>query len=371
MKLSSEWTRAAKLIVGFFLLSFLAPQETAFGQTPFYQGKTITLIRGSTPGGIGEMRLRALVPHLRKHIPGQPTILIEFMEGGGGRKAANHVYTRSDGLTIGSTPGGILASAILSEPGVMYDLDKLIFLGSSESESHYSFLTRREGGWDSLEKLQAATGVRIGSHAVGHPIYITGRFFAYFLGLKSPKFITGYSSPEQDVALSRGEIDARSETSLSIVKRHPEWIDKGIVHLHAVIEIPKGKKVAALNHLPDLEKFTKSEKDRRILSMFRLLRGAGSPYFVGPGTPKERVQTLQAAFRQAFDDPEFEKEYKKVTGDDPSPIKPEDYQNAIREIPRDPEIIELYKKFSGGDPLPTRQENPKSEAPNPKQTTVK
>ena len=45
--------------------------------------------------------------------------------------------------------------------------------------------------------------------------------------------------------------------------------------------------------------------------MFRLLRGAGSPYFVGPGTPKERVQILQAAFRKAYDDPEFEKEYRR------------------------------------------------------------
>jgi tripartite-type tricarboxylate transporter receptor subunit TctC len=355
MKVKTSSTRLASFILGFFLLSYLLPPVTmVFGQTPFYQGKTITLIRGSTPGGIGEMRLRALVSSLKKHIPGQPTILIEFMEGGGGRKAANHVFTRSDGLTIGSTPGGILASAILGEPGVMYDLDKLIFLGSSESESHYSFLTRREAGWDSLEKLQAATGARIGSHAVGHPIYITGRFFAYFLDLKSPKFITGYSSPEQDVALLRGEIDARSETSLSIVKRHAEWLEKGMINLHAVIEIPKGKKIPSFTHLPDVEKFARSEKEHKLISMFRLLRGAGSPYFIGPGTPKEHVQILQAAFRKAFDDPEFQKEYKKVTGDDPSPIKPEDYQEAIREIPRDPETIELYKKFSGGDSLPNR-----------------
>lgn len=353
MQLNIEWTRSAKLVVG-FLLALLIPEARAFGQAPFYQGKTITLVRGSTPGGIGEMRVRALLPYLKKHIPGQPAILIEFMDGGGGRKAANHVFTRSDGLTIGSSPGGILASAILGETGVMYDLDKFIFLGSSESESHYSFLTRREAGWDTLEKLQSATGVRIGSHAVGHPIYITGRFFAYFLNLKSPKFVTGYSSPEQDVALSRGEIDGRSEVSLSILKRHPEWIEKGMIHLHAVVEIPKGKKIPGFTHLADLEKFVRSEKERRVVSMFRLLRGAGSPYFVGPGTPKERVQILQAAFRKAYDDPEFEKEYKKVTGDDPSPINPENYQTAIREIPRDPETIELYKKFSGGDPLPNR-----------------
>ena len=66
------------------------------------------------------------------------------------------------------------------------------------------------------------------------------------------------------------------------------------------------------------------------------------------------MQILQAAFRNAYDDPEFEKEYRKVINDDPSPINPEDYQAAIREIPRDPETIELYKKLSGGDPLPNR-----------------
>jgi tripartite-type tricarboxylate transporter receptor subunit TctC len=353
MKLYIEWFRFVKI---FALFSFflLAPSVNAWAQTPFYQGKTITLVRGSTPGGIGEMRVRAVIPFLKKHIPGQPTIVIDFMEGGGGRKAANHVFNRSDGVTVGTSPGGILASAILGETGVLYDLDKLIFLGSTESESHYSFLTRKEAGWDSLEKLRAATGVRIGSHAVGHPIYITGRFFAYFLGLKSPKFIASYSSPEQDVALARGEIDARSEVSLSIMKRHPEWVEKGMADIHAVMEIPKGKKIPQFTHLPDIETFAKNEKERRVIAMFRLLRGAGSPYFVGPATPKDRVQILQAAFRKAYEDPEFEKEYKKVIGDDPSPINPEDYQAAIREIPRDQETIEMYKRFSGADPLPNR-----------------
>ena len=349
-----ERTRSMNMVALLSLVSLMLAGGNALAQTPFYQGKTITLVRGSTPGGVGEMRVRSVIPFLRKHIPGQPTIVIEFMEGGGGRKAANHVFTKSDGLTVGSSPGGILASAILGETGVLYDLDKLIFLGSTESESHYSFLTRADAGWDSLEKLRAATGVRIGSHAVGHPVYITGRFFAYFLGLKSPKFIASYSSPEQDVALARGEIDARSEVSLSIVKRHPDWLEKRLINLHAVFEIPKGKKIPNFTHLSDIETFAKNDKERRVISMFRLLRGAGSPYFLGPGTPKDRVQILQAAFRKAYEDPEFEKEYKKVIGDDPSPINPEDYQTAIREIPRDQETIELYKKFSGADPLPNR-----------------
>src|SRR5512134_3092623 len=76
----------------------------AFAQAPFFQGKTITIIQGRDPGGTGDLRVRALVPFLQKYIPGNPTIIMEFMPGGGSRKAANHVYrsSRPDGLTIGN-----------------------------------------------------------------------------------------------------------------------------------------------------------------------------------------------------------------------------------------------------------------------------
>ena len=64
----------------------------AFFQAPFYRGKTITIVRGSTPGGIGEMRTRAWVNHLRKHVPGNPTVIIEFMPGGGGQSTESDGY---------------------------------------------------------------------------------------------------------------------------------------------------------------------------------------------------------------------------------------------------------------------------------------
>src|SRR5262245_33694581 len=131
--------------------------SSGFSQTPFYQGKTITIIRGSAPGGVGEMRTRAVANYLKKHVPGNPTVLIEFMAGGGGTKAANHLYrgARADGLFIGSAPSGMISAAILGEAGVQYDLDKFIYLGSPNSESHYVFFTNRKLGLGSREKLRA------------------------------------------------------------------------------------------------------------------------------------------------------------------------------------------------------------------------
>ena len=64
--------------------------------------------------------------------------------------------------------------------------------------------------------------------------------------------------------------------------------------------------------------------------------------------------SLQEAFRKALRDPDFHREFKKLSGFDALPLMPEEQDNAVRELPRDREVVELFKKLSGADPLPTR-----------------
>jgi tripartite-type tricarboxylate transporter receptor subunit TctC len=185
-KISAAVLMAA--LLGFLLI---APGPT-LPQTPFYQGKTVTIIQGRDPGGTGDMRVKAMLPFLQKYIPGNPTIVSEFMPGGGSRKAANHVYksARPDGLTIGNLGLGMISSALLGETGVLYDVDKFFYLGSPFSSHHAIFVTRKDAGLSSIEKLRAANGLRIGGQSVGFSTYIEGRLFAYIIGLKDPKFVT-------------------------------------------------------------------------------------------------------------------------------------------------------------------------------------
>src|SRR3990170_8849529 len=112
------------------LLAFVFP-IFAFSQTPFYQGKTVTMVRAGPSGDTGDMRVRALIPILQKYIPGNPTIVPEFMPGGGGRKAVNYIYkvARPDGLTIGNVCSGFASSAVLGDPGVQTDIDTLTYMG--------------------------------------------------------------------------------------------------------------------------------------------------------------------------------------------------------------------------------------------------
>jgi len=329
---------------------------SAFSQTPFYQGKTITIIQGRDPGGTGDMRVRALLPFLQKYIPGNPTIVNEYMPGGGSRKAANHIYrsARPDGLTIGNVSAGMVSLAVLGEIGVLYDIYKFFYLGSPYSSYHGVFVSRKEAGLSSIEKLQAATGIRIGGQSVGFSTYNEGRLFAYIFGLKEPRFVTGYGGAELDPALMRGEIDARATSAGTVIQRNSDWLEKGLVDFHAVLEIPKGDKHPRFAHLPELETFAKSDSERKLLALQRAFRVAGMPFFLPPGTPKDRVDVLQEAFRKTYKDPEFHREYKRLTGDDPSPLMPEAHERAIREIPREPEVIELFKKLVGAGPLPPR-----------------
>jgi tripartite-type tricarboxylate transporter receptor subunit TctC len=349
----------AKITVGLlgalWVLAWLTPGYS-FSQTPFYQGKTITEIATTAPGGSGDLRVKALVPFLRKHVPGNPTIIIEYMDGGGGRKGANYLFrnAKPDGLTVGAMSGAVVALQLMRESGVMYDIDKFIQLGSPESTTHYTIYTRKELGLSSVDKLRAASGLRIGAQSVGHVSYIAGRLFAYFIGLKDPKFIAGYTSPEVDAALLRGELDARANNTASVLRRNPEWFEKGLMDFHAILEAPKGEKHARLGHLTEIESFAKTDKEKKLLAMWRAFRVVGSPYMLPPGTPKEQVEILQGAMRKALRDPEFPREFLKLVGDDAEPLMPEDLTKAIKDAPRDVEVVDLLKTLSGAGPLPPR-----------------
>jgi tripartite-type tricarboxylate transporter receptor subunit TctC len=348
-------TYAARLLLA--LAAFCAPVVST-AQTSFFQGKTITIIQGRDPGGTGDLRVRALVPFLQKYISGNPTIVMEFMPGGGSRKAANHVFrsARPDGLTIGNLSSGMVSLAILGESGVLYDIDKFLYLGSPYSAYHSVFVTRRDAGFDTIDKLRAATGVKIGGQSVGFSTYNEGRLFTYMLGLKDPLFIAAFGGAELDPAMMRGEIDGRATGPDTILSRNREWLDKGLVNIHAIMETPRGDKHPhpLFAKLPEIETFAKNDRERKMLALQRGFRVTGTPFVLPPGTPKDRVDILKEAFRKTYLDPEFAKEYRKLTADDPTPLLPENHEKAIREVPRDPEAIELFKVIAGPKKLPPR-----------------
>lgn len=340
------------------LLFLLGLTGHAHAQAPFYEGKNILMVVGTDAGGSGDLRTRAVLSGLKKYIPGQPNIVVQYMPGAGGRRAANYLYrsVKPDGLTIGAMVTGMVQGAIHGENDVLYDVDKFIYLGSHARYAPYGFITRKAAGLSSKEKLGAASGVRIGAPAVGHSLYTIARLFAYMFDMKEPRFVTGYTPREIDFALERNEIDARVSILDSLLTRNAHWLDKDMVDIGATMDIPLGVNHShpRLAKLAEIEVFARTHQERRLIALFRGVRGVGQPFVAPPGTPPDRIKVLRDAVRKAFADPEYTKSYEKLTAEPAMPLSVEDFEKQLREIPREPEIVDLFKKFSGAGPLPKR-----------------
>jgi hypothetical protein len=75
----NNFRRARFLAISLLIYAYFAPGFSS-AQTAYYQAKTLTILRGGSPGGYGDLQARALIPYLKKYIPGEPTIIIEHKQ---------------------------------------------------------------------------------------------------------------------------------------------------------------------------------------------------------------------------------------------------------------------------------------------------
>ena len=68
----------------FFTVMLAASGRLAYGAAPFYEGKAIRIIVGTSPGGGYDTYTRVIARHFGKYIPGNPTIIVDNMPGAGG-----------------------------------------------------------------------------------------------------------------------------------------------------------------------------------------------------------------------------------------------------------------------------------------------
>src|ERR671918_398338 len=115
----------ASFVLAMLLLPFLTV-STAYSQDAFFKGKTMRIIVGGPPGSGFDTYARMIARQMSKHIPGEPTIIVDNMPGAGMMIAANHIYkaVKPDGLTIGHFTGSQTISQILSRPGEEFDTRK-------------------------------------------------------------------------------------------------------------------------------------------------------------------------------------------------------------------------------------------------------
>jgi tripartite-type tricarboxylate transporter receptor subunit TctC len=151
----------------------------------FYQGKVIRIVVGFSPGGAFDAYSRSLSRHMRKYIPGNPTITVENMPGAGSLIAANYLYkvASPDGLTIGNFIGSVLMGQILGQKGIEFDARRFEYVGAP-ARYYPVCLFSKASGITSLEKWTAAKPpVKMGGIGQGTSGDNTIRILGATLGL--------------------------------------------------------------------------------------------------------------------------------------------------------------------------------------------
>ena len=112
---------------------------------PFYKGKTIRIMVGSTAGGFYDRWGRLFGKYMSKYIPGQPEFVVQNMTGAGSVIAANHVYNvaKPDGLTLVMPLNGVYIDQFVGRKEVQFDMRKFRFIGTPVTEAIDLLYARR------------------------------------------------------------------------------------------------------------------------------------------------------------------------------------------------------------------------------------
>ena len=296
----------------------------------FYEGKTIRLVVGFAPGGGFDTYARVLSRHMGRHIPGNPTVVVENMTGAGSLISANHLYrvAKPDGLTIGHFNGGLFLGQALGQPGIEFDARKFELIGAPIKEDSVCALTRASG-ITSVEKWMAAkTPVKLGGVAPGGTPDANARILKAALGLPI-QLVSGYKgTAEIRLAASSGEVAGACWSWESMRSTWRSALDSGEVV--AVLQT-SSRTFPDLSGIPLALSLAKTDEARQLIKVgIQNAAAFARPLALPPGTPKDRVLVLRKAFQETLKDPAFlaEAEKAKLTLD---PATAEDLERMVAE----------------------------------------
>lgn len=277
----------------------------------FYKGKTVRLIVAFSPGGGFDTYSRAIARHLGKHIPGNPTIIVENMTGAGGIIHANFMYQKAkrDGLILGNNIGGLIVQQILGARGIEFDGRKFEYIGAPGIDNPVCALTKASGVM-SMERWRGAKEpVKLGGVGPGGTASDVARTMQAALGLPI-KVVDGYKGTSDiRLAAESGELAGGCWAWESVKTTWRKGIESGEV---SVVVLVMPKKHPELSHVPLAIDYAKTEDARRLLKhAVHDTAVMTRPYFLPPGTPKDRVQLLRKAFGDTLKDTEFLAEANK------------------------------------------------------------
>jgi tripartite-type tricarboxylate transporter receptor subunit TctC len=332
-----DWPYLLVMVIGLLVLA--AP---ASGQDSFYKGKSIRMVVATSAGGGFDAYSRTITRHMGRHIPGNPSFVVENMAGAGHLIGANHIYkaAKPDGLTIGHFQGGLFLEQLLGRPGIEFESMKYEFLGAPVSDNRACALTKGSGILSVEQWLASKTPVKLGGIGGGAPDDIA-RMLAATTALPI-QLIAGYKgTSEIRMAAESGELAGGCWTWDSMRATWTRAITSGdAVVVLQILSRPHRE----LPDVPLATKYAKNDEARQLIQVgIEEPAEYYRPYALPPGTPRDRVQLLRRAFLQTMKDPEFLADAQKAKLD-VEPVSGEELENKIGRLAKlKPSMISRLK----------------------------
>ena len=318
------------------LLFGLTTGSPLFAQAPYYQGKTINIRVGFTAGGAFDVWARIIAQHMGKHVPGNPTLVVQNMTGGGSMIAANYVYSvaKPDGLTLGIVSPGLYIQQLAGQKEVQYEWFKYSWIGSPEKTDRILYI-RADSPIKTLEDMRNPAVVpKCAATGVGTAAYYFPRFLQEAFGLKLT-MVPGYpGAADANLAIEKGEVQCWAATLQAYFGSEPSrtWTKTGFVRVLVQSGAKRDARIADTPTLWEiLDRHKSSDLNRRLAKILLVPDDMGRPFFGPPGVPAERLKALREGFVKMMNDPEVIAEARKK-GLDPELISGEEFDAMGKEL---------------------------------------
>ena len=335
-----------KLLKALLILCFIIGVRTSIGaQEPFYQGKTVRIIVGASAGGGYDTYSRMIARHMGKHIPGNPTFVVENMPGAGFLIAANHIYkvAKPDGLTIGHFIGGLFLQQLLGKAGVEFEGVKFGFIGVPTQDNYVIGISKKTGITSMDQWMSTKTVVKLGGVGAGSATDDIPKVYMATIGLPA-QLVSGYKgTADIRLAFNSGEVQGVCNAWESFRATWPNELKSGDL---TIILQTTAKSHPELPNVPLSINYAKTDEARKLIpALVHSVGPAARPYVLPPGTPKDRIATLQKAFMDVMKDPELLADAKKAKLDI-NPLDGQTLEQNVREIFNlDPALIPKAKEI--------------------------
>ena len=308
----------------------LAGATSALAQEPFYKGKTVRVIVGGSAGGGYDTYTRVIARHLGRHVPGNPSFVVENMTGAGTLISANHVFkvAKPDGLTIGHFIGGLLLQQVLGKPGIEFEGQKFEYLGVPAQDNTVIGITKASGVTSIENWLATKTSLKFGGVGPGSATDDIAKVVRSTVGVPI-QLVSGYKgTADIRLAINSGELHGIANSWESFKSGWSKEIESGAVMV--VLQMVPNRRHPDLPNVPMITDIVKNEDARKIIQAGIYDYGAiARPYVLPPNTPKDRVLMLRKGLAETYRDPEFLADAQKARLD-MDPLSGESWRESWR-----------------------------------------